>query len=72
VREGILDSLRQAPVQTAQEALAYCGAIDYLNARDGLHDRLEAQGIAVLDSRAADLEGGLVSRYLGWKKAATL
>jgi uncharacterized protein (DUF58 family) len=72
VREGILDSLRQAPVQTAQEALAYCGAIDYLNARDALHDRLEAQGIAVLDSRAADLEGGLVSRYLGWKKAATL
>ncbi|WP_166364291.1 DUF58 domain-containing protein [Pseudomonas akapageensis] len=72
LREEVLDSLRQAPVQTAQEALAYCGAIDYLNARDALHERLEAQGIAVLDSRATELEGGLVSRYLGWKKAATL
>ena len=72
LREEVLDRLRQAPVQTAHEALAYCGAIDYLNARDALHERLEAQGIAVLDSRAGELEGGLVSRYLGWKKAATL
>ncbi|MNF37679.1 hypothetical protein D3C84_186070 [compost metagenome] len=72
LREAILDSVRLAPVQTAQEALAYCGAIDYLNARDALHDRLEAQGIAVLDSRAGELEGGLVSRYLAWKKTASL
>lgn len=72
LRENVLDTLRHMPVQTAREALAYCGAIDYLNARDALHDRLEAQDIAVLDCRAGELEAGLVSRYLGWKKAGTL
>jgi len=72
LREEVLDSLRQTPVQTWQDALAYCGTVDFLNARAGLHDRLIAHGIPVLDARPGELGAQLVSRYLSWKKAGTL
>jgi len=72
LREEVLDERRQAPVQTWQEALDYCGTIDFLNARAGLHERLNAHGIPVLDVRPGELGPQLVNRYLGWKKAGTL
>ncbi|CRM14174.1 hypothetical protein [Pseudomonas sp. 37 R 15] len=69
LREDVLDQLRQAPVQTLPEALAYSGAIDYLNTRNQLHDRLGAHGLPVLDSLPSALGAALVTRYLRWKKA---
>ncbi len=72
LREDILDQLRQSPVQTPPEALAYCATVDYLNARANLHERLNAHGVPVLDTRPSELGAGLVSRYLSWKKAGTL
>ncbi|WP_404484658.1 DUF58 domain-containing protein [Pseudomonas sp. HT11] len=69
LREEVLDDLRQAPVQTLPEALAYCGTVDYLNARNELHDRLSAHGLSVLDTPPSALGAALVTRYLGWKKA---
>ncbi|MBJ2217821.1 DUF58 domain-containing protein [Pseudomonas sp. MF7453] len=69
LREEVLDQLRLAPVQTLPEALAYSGAIDYLNARNQLHDRLSAHGLSVLDTLPSELGATLVTRYLGWKKA---
>lgn len=71
LREEVLDRLRQAPVQTLPEALAYSGTVDYLNTRNQLHDRLSAHGLAVLDTLPSDLGATLVTRYLGWKKAGT-
>ncbi|AZF17663.1 DUF58 domain-containing protein [Pseudomonas sp. R3-18-08] len=69
LREEVLDQLRQAPVQTLPEALAYSGAVDYLNMRNQLHDRLGAHGLSVLDSLPSELGAALVTRYLHWKKA---
>ncbi|TFY89385.1 DUF58 domain-containing protein [Pseudomonas kairouanensis] len=69
LREEVLDQLRQSPVQTLPEALAYSGTVDYLNARDELHDRLSAHGLSVLDTLPSKLGAALVTRYLGWKKA---
>ncbi|NIL18527.1 DUF58 domain-containing protein [Pseudomonas sp. AN3A02] len=71
-REEVLDQLRQAPVQTLPEALAYCGNVDYLNTRDELHDRLNAHGLSVLDTLPSEMGAALVTRYLGWKKAGVL
>ena len=68
-REEVLDHLRQAPVQTLPEALAYSGTVGYLNTRDELHERLSAQGLSVLDTLPSELGPALVTRYLGWKKA---
>ena len=72
LREDVLDQLRQHPVQTLSEALAYSGTVDYLNTRDELHDRLNAHGLSVLDTSPAELGAALVTRYLGWKKAGVL
>ncbi len=72
LREAVLDEQRHAPVQTWQQALDYCGTVDFLNARAGLHERLNAHGIPVLDVRPGELGPQLVSRYLSWKKAGTL
>ncbi|WP_152225812.1 DUF58 domain-containing protein [Pseudomonas sp. SCB32] len=72
LREEVLDRLRQAPVEGYEEALAYCGTVEYLNARAGLHEKLIAHGVPVLDTRPSQLGPELVSRYLGWKKAGAL
>ncbi|MDY7531208.1 DUF58 domain-containing protein [Pseudomonas sp. Bout1] len=72
LREDVLDRLRQAPVQTLPEALAYCGNVDYLNGRDDLHGRLNAHGLPILDALPSQLGAALVTRYLGWKKAGVL
>ncbi|RMR04098.1 hypothetical protein ALP94_05404 [Pseudomonas savastanoi pv. glycinea] len=72
LREEVLDTLRHEPVQTYEDALMYCGTIDFLSARAELHDRLSAHGIPVLDSRPAELGPELISRYLNWKKTGAL
>ncbi|NWL79782.1 DUF58 domain-containing protein [Pseudomonas taiwanensis] len=72
LREEVLDSLRQSPVRGFDDALAYCGTVDYLNARNSLHERLAAHGVPVLDARPSELGPELVSRYLAWKKAGAL
>ncbi|MBA1230144.1 DUF58 domain-containing protein [Pseudomonas viridiflava] len=72
LREEVLDSLRHSPIQTYDEALSYCGTVNFLNARATLHDRMVAHGINVLDVRPGELGAQLVTRYLGWKKAGTL
>jgi uncharacterized protein (DUF58 family) len=68
LREDVLDTLRQSPVQTLPEALAYCGTVDYLNARAELHERLNAHGVLVMDALPGELGAALVTRYLGWKR----
>lgn len=72
LREEVLDRLRHTRVQDYEQALAYCGTIDYLNARAGLHERLLANGVPVLDARPRELGPELVGRYLAWKKAGVL
>ncbi|BBP66766.1 membrane protein [Pseudomonas sp. Cab53] len=71
LREEALDRLRQAPVQTLPEALAYCGTVDYLNARAQLHQQLSAHAIPTQDARPSELGAQLVTQYLAWKKAGT-
>ncbi|UIN55284.1 DUF58 domain-containing protein [Pseudomonas kribbensis] len=72
IREEAFDPSQLATVQTLQEALAYCATVDYLNARATVHQRLDAQGIVVLDTRPERLGAELVSLYLNWKKSGAL
>ncbi len=72
LREDVLDTLRHTQVQDYESALNYCGAVDYLNARHTLHERLEAHNVPVLDARPGELGPELVNRYLAWKKAGVL
>src|SRR5690606_36347548 len=66
LREPVLDSLRQQPISGFQDALGYCGTLDYLNARNKLHDRLQARGVPVLETLPHELGPQLISRYLAW------
>lgn len=72
LREGVLDALRHTPVQTFPEALSYCGAVDYMNERAGLHERLSAHEIPVLNVHPHTLGARLVTRYLSWKRAGVI
>jgi uncharacterized protein (DUF58 family) len=72
LREEVLDTQRHAPVHDLSSALDYCGTMDYLNARAGLHERLIAHKVPVLDARPSELGPQLVSSYLAWKKAGVL
>lgn len=69
LQENVLDEIRHHPVQNQDEALTYCGAVDYLNASAQCHERLSAHGIAMLNVRPGELGSELVTRYLSWKKA---
>ncbi|WP_426206285.1 DUF58 domain-containing protein [Pseudomonas sp. TWP3-1] len=69
LRETVLDDLRQQPVQTLDDALTYCANVDYLNASAQQHERLSAQGVAVVQAPPEALGPELVTRYLTWKKA---
>ncbi|UDI91759.1 DUF58 domain-containing protein [Pseudomonas sp. IAC-BECa141] len=72
LREMAPDLLRRSSVQTLQEALSYCGAVDYLNTRANIQERLSTHGCPVLDTRAEKLNHELVTRYLAWKKSGVL
>ena len=72
LREPILDTLRQQPVSGLQDALSYCGTLDYVNARNTLHERLQAQGVPVLETLPDALGPQLISRYLAWKRGGVL
>lgn len=72
LREPILDTLRQQSISGFQDALGYCGTLDYLNARDRLHERLQAQGVPVLEAAPQELGPQLISRYLAWKRGGVL
>ena len=70
LRENLLGELRQHPVSDYQQALAYCGSIDYEQAR--LHQQLRSQGLPLLDCAPGQLGPQLVNCYLQWKAAGTL
>lgn len=69
LREGLLAHLRQAPVQTLDEALDYCTTVAYENAQADVHDRLRAHGISVINAGTEQLGVELVTRYLKMKEA---
>lgn len=71
LREPVLDELHEQPLRSFEDALAYCGTLEYLNGRGRLHERLQAHGVPVLDARPQALGPALISRYLAWKKAGT-
>jgi uncharacterized protein (DUF58 family) len=69
LREEVLDQLREQPVQNYQQALLYCGGIDYLQTRQHNQQKLLSQGMDLLDVRPSQLTAKLISQYLQMKKS---
>jgi uncharacterized protein (DUF58 family) len=72
LREEVIDTRVQQVVETYEDALEYCGAMDYRQARESLHERLSTYGVPLLDTRPAALGPELVNQYLTWKRAGSL
>nr|WP_279309643.1 DUF58 domain-containing protein [Pseudomonas koreensis] len=72
LRESTLEDRRHSQVQTIEQALEYCATVDYLNARSVLHEKLNAQGVQVIDVPPSELSTDVISRYLSWKKSGAL
>ncbi|HZJ94830.1 MAG TPA: DUF58 domain-containing protein [Thiopseudomonas sp.] len=69
LKEETLDEIRLQPVQNYQQALLYCGSIDFSHARQLHHHTLRQQGIQVLDVRPSQLSTSLLNQYLKIKKS---
>ena len=69
LREEVLDTLREQPVHSYQQALEYCGGIDYLQTRQHNQRKLVSQGVDFIDVRPSQLTTKLLSYYLRLKKA---
>ncbi|MDI2140928.1 MULTISPECIES: DUF58 domain-containing protein [unclassified Pseudomonas] len=72
LREFTLEDVRHSQVQTIEQALEYCATVDYLNVRSTLHEKLNAQGVQVIDVPPSELSTDVISRYLSWKKSGAL
>jgi uncharacterized protein (DUF58 family) len=55
-----------------EEALDYCGTLEYLNHRAELNERLLAHGALIMDVQPSALGADLVTKYLERKKAGAL
>lgn len=69
LREEVLDQLREQQVHNYQQALLYCGGIDYLQTRQHNQQKLLSQGVDLLDVRPSQLTAKLISHYLQIKKS---
>lgn len=63
LRDEALERQRQQPVGTRREALVYCGVMQRLLWRQGLHDRLAAAGITVVDAWPGEVATEALLRY---------
>jgi len=61
-----------APPRSDADALSALSALAYLDARNGARERLNAAGIATLESEPNALPGVLIERYLMIKRAGNL
>jgi hypothetical protein len=64
-----IEPLRQRPVETLEQALAYCGAMQRLAAQTTLQAQVGALGALWLETSSAQAGEQLVRRYLAWKQA---
>lgn len=68
-RDEAIDTLRQRPVETLEQALAYCGAMRQLAIQSTLQAQAIALGAICLETSSAQAGEQLVARYLAWTQA---
>ncbi|HKJ72359.1 MAG TPA: DUF58 domain-containing protein [Gammaproteobacteria bacterium] len=72
LREELLDSVLDAPVNGPEQALRYAAAADFLNRRDHVHDRIRRSGAFALDVTPSELPGAVINQYLDIKRSGHL
>jgi uncharacterized protein (DUF58 family) len=68
LRESVIERTLQQPIHDGDDALTYAAAASYMNDRDRLTRRMQAQGVRLLDVEPQRLPVALVNRYLDLKQ----
>jgi uncharacterized protein (DUF58 family) len=68
LRDMYFDQLLSKPVNSFNEALSYCGTLDYSQRRSRLLSKLKKSGIIVSDSTSSTLHTQLVNEYQRLKR----
>lgn len=72
LREALLDSVVAEPVTGPDSALRYAAAVDFLNRRAQVHDRIRRTGAYALDVTPERLPRAVVNQYLEIKRSGRL
>ncbi len=72
IREAILDSKLHTPVIGFDDALTYCGTVDFVNQRRKVQKMLNSKGIYAVDCLAKELPTQLANSYWEIKRAGIL
>lgn len=72
IREAILDATLNTPVEGFDEALTYCGTVDFVNQRRKVQKMLSSKGIFAVDCLAKELPIQLANSYWDIKRSGTL
>lgn len=72
LRENLLDTVHENPLDTLDDAISYLAAEDFLANRQFGIRRLQQQGMLTIDAAATQLPPALINRYFDIKRAALL
>jgi uncharacterized protein (DUF58 family) len=72
LRETVLDTLLERPVESFDDALRHAAAVDYQRERRRQLAIVRARGARVLDAAPAELPVALVNRYWEMKRSGVI
>lgn len=72
IREAILDATLHSEIQNFEQALTYCGTVDFVNQRRKVQKMLSSKGLFAVDCLAKELPIQLANSYWEIKRAGAL
>lgn len=72
IREAALERVRLTPVSTFDQAMEYCGSVEFVQHKHKVLNLLHANGSIALDCQAAELPAKLANSYWDIKRAGAL
>lgn len=72
IRESVLDTTMEAQIGSFEQALSYCGTVDFVNQRKKVQKMLSSKGLFAVDCLAKELPMELANSYWDIKRAGAL
>lgn len=72
IREQILDNTLHTPISNFDQALSYCGTVEFVNQRQKVQKMLNSKGLYAVDCLAKELPIQLANSYWDIKRAGLL
>lgn len=72
IREAALEQAQTDPIETVDDAITYCGALEFAQQKHKALNLLHARGLIALDCQAGELPAKLANSYWDIKRAGAL